>query len=70
MKNTLIPLDIIWLSKEKEVVFIKKEAQPCGDGNCPIISPDKEAKYVLEIKGGVANEIGLKAGEVLVFEID
>jgi uncharacterized membrane protein (UPF0127 family) len=30
MKNTYIPLDIIWLNENKEVVHIKEEAQPCA----------------------------------------
>ena len=32
MKNTLIPLDIIWINKDKEVVFISENAQPCEEG--------------------------------------
>lgn len=29
MKNTLIPLDIIWINSYKEIIFIKENAQPC-----------------------------------------
>ena len=29
MKNTLIPLDIIWINSAKEIVFIENNAQPC-----------------------------------------
>src|SRR3989344_3516093 len=29
MKNTLIPLDIIWINSNKEIVFIKDNALPC-----------------------------------------
>ena len=67
MKNTLIPLDIIWLNENKEVVFIKNNAQPCEEENCPSIKPDKEAKYVLEINGGMVDKIGLKIGDYLTF---
>lgn len=30
MKNTYIPLDIIWLNENKEVVYVKEEAKPCA----------------------------------------
>jgi len=67
MKNTLIPLDIIWLNQDKEVVFIKKSVQPCPDEKCPSIKPDREAKYVLEINGGLSDKINLKIGDKLIF---
>lgn len=63
MKNTFIPLDIIWISKEKKVVFINKNSQPCGDIDCPLINPQVAAQYVLEINAGVSDEIGLKPGD-------
>lgn len=70
MKNTLIPLDIIWINENKEVVFIGENVQPCkNDSFCPSISPGKNAKYVLEINAGVSKEIGLKTDDKLNFEI-
>jgi uncharacterized membrane protein (UPF0127 family) len=68
MKNTLIPLDIIWLDKNQKIVYIKKNAQPCREEMfCPSFSPEKEAKYVLEILGGVSDKINLKIGDRAVF---
>jgi hypothetical protein len=63
MKNTLIPLDIIWINENKEAVFISENTQPCKEDFCPSIAPDKKAKYVLEINSGLSKEIGLKVGE-------
>ncbi len=64
MKNTLIPLDIIWINKSKEVVFIAENVQLCQTEICPNINPNnKAAKYVLEINGGLALKIGLKIGD-------
>jgi len=68
MKNTLISLDIIWINKEREVVYIEKNAQPCGEEGCPSINPDKKIKYVLEISGGLTDKINLKIGDKLIFE--
>jgi len=59
MKNTLIPLDIIWIDLEGKIVYIEHEAQPCGD-ECKIIKPQKDARFVLEINGGLAEELGIK----------
>ena len=67
MKNTLIPLDIIWLGKNKRVVFIKHNAQPCEMDPCETFGPDKSAKYVLEINSGLAKEVGLEKGDYLEF---
>ena len=70
MKNTLIPLDIIWMSERKEVVFIKKNAQPCQDGFCPSIYPDKDAIYVLEINAGLSDQMDIKTGDKADFFFD
>ncbi|MDP3052638.1 MAG: DUF192 domain-containing protein [bacterium] len=64
MKNTLIPLDIIWINENKEVVFVSENTQPCPEESpCFYINPDKNAEYVLEINGGLAGKIGLKIGD-------
>ena len=63
MKNTLIPLDIIWLNEDKEVVFISKNNQPCKDDGCSTINSDEKAKYVLELNAGITDKIGLEVGD-------
>lgn len=62
MKDTLIPLDIIWLDKDGKVVSIAKNVEPCQTDLCLPIDPNKKAKYVLEINGGMADKIGLDIG--------
>jgi len=68
MKNMLIPLDIIWMNESKEVVFIKKNAQPCQQ-DCLVISPLQEAKYVLELNANMVDNIHLQVGDELSLEI-
>lgn len=63
MKNTLIPLDIIWLDKNLKIVFIKEGAQPCQTKDCPLFTPSQPAAFVLEINAGLAQKMGLKAGD-------
>ncbi len=69
MKNTLIPLDIIWINQNKEVVFISENTQPCSENHCVSINPDKKAQYVLELKGGRVRDIGLKIGDKMDIKI-
>jgi len=70
MKNTLIPLDIIWLNQNKEVIFISKNNQPCENNKCPTINPDQKAKYVLELNKGTTDKIGLAVGDKANFNIE
>ena len=68
MKNTLISLDIIWINQEQKVIFIKKDALPCKTDIYETINPEEEAKYVLELKAGITQAIGLKIGDKFSFE--
>lgn len=52
MKNTLIPLDMIWLDANKMIVDIQA-AEPCKVEQCPIYSGKAPAQYVLELNQGV-----------------
>lgn len=65
MRNTLIPLDIIWIDSNNKVVFISRNTQPCGE-TCPIIEPDEQSIYVLEINAGISERIGLDIGNELI----
>jgi uncharacterized protein len=72
MKNTLIPLDIIWINKENKVVFIKKTAEPCLptrlnlNPDCEIINPIEKSKFVLEINAGISERLGLRVGDIAI----
>ena len=67
MKNTYIPLDIIWMDKEKKVVFIKKNAEAAKLDVYEMIQPQEEAMYVLELNAGSSDKIGLKIGDKFQF---
>ncbi len=54
MKNTMIPLDIIWMDREGRVLFISANTPPCRSDPCPTYGPDRPAAVVLEIAGGTA----------------
>ncbi len=63
MKNTIIPLDIIWMDGDGRVVFISRDTQPCESDPCPSTNPWRGAKYVLEINAGISDRIGLQVGD-------
>lgn len=63
MKNTLIPLDIIWINSNNKVVFISQNTQPCKSLICPQILSNINAKYVLEINAGLCEKLNLQVGD-------
>ena len=62
MKNTLIPLDMMWLNEELEVVHIET-ATPCKEDPCTIYFPDTEALYTLEINANQTQKQNIKIGD-------
>jgi len=65
MKNTLIPLDIVWLDEDKKIIFIKNNARPCGTDLCPSIVPAVKARYVLEVNADTAERLEWKIGDAM-----
>lgn len=59
MKNTLIPLDMVFIDSHFIIVDIHKGATPLDE---TIISSRKPAKYVLEINAGKADTCRMKKG--------
>lgn len=55
MKNTTIPLDIIWLDEKMQVIHIQ-QAEPCNKIPCKTYKPNTNALYVLEINKGLAEK--------------
>ena len=68
MKNTRIPLDMIFLDTNRRIVGIERDVPPCKVMDCPSYGPAAPSRYVLEVAGGVAQQHGLKSGDVLRFE--
>jgi uncharacterized membrane protein (UPF0127 family) len=63
MKNTLIPLDMVFFGPDYKVLNIAKNVQPCRKDPCEVYSSTGPAKYVLEVNGGVSDELELKPGD-------
>lgn len=69
MKDTRIPLDMIWLDHYQNVIFIAKNLQPCQKDPCPSYGPRQEALYVLEVNSGLADEWRIKLNDWANFKI-
>jgi uncharacterized membrane protein (UPF0127 family) len=63
MKNTLIPLDMIFLDANYKVAHIEKNTQPCKVADCPVYKSVKNAQYVLEVNAGESDKFGVKEGD-------
>ena len=65
MRNTRIPLDIIYLDAEFRIVSMALNARPCRVRNCPSYPSNAPAQYVLEVNGGTAERLGVERGDQL-----
>jgi len=67
MKNTLIPLDMIFIDTQGVIQFIAQNVQPCKDQNpCPTTTPPVFVQYVLEVPGGYTKKQGIGEGDGVI----
>ena len=62
MKNTLIPLDMLFIDKKGKIVYIAENAKPLS---LDFIEAEVPVRYVLEIGGGESKANGIAAGDKL-----
>ena len=65
MKNTLVPLDIIFISKNYKIVDIINNAKAMSKD---ILTSKVKAKYALEINAGLVKKLNIKIGNNIYFE--
>ena len=65
MKNTLIPLDMLFISADKRVVSIQKNVAPCVTTICVSYASEHDAMYVLEVNAGFADRYGITQGDLV-----
>jgi YVTN family beta-propeller protein len=66
MKNTLIPLDMIYVDSSSKIIDIKENVPPCKqEEECPTYPSKEPAQYVLEVNAGFVEEKGVKIGDRL-----
>ena len=65
MKNTLTPLDMVFIGENFEIVDIKS-AVPCKEEPCEIYKSSKPAKYVLELNLNFTARNSVKTGDRII----
>ncbi|MDO1499876.1 DUF192 domain-containing protein [Winogradskyella maritima] len=66
MKNTRIPLDIIYFDADSTLVSIQKNAVPFNETGLPSEAP---AKFVLEVNAGLTDEWQLEVGDKIKLSV-
>jgi uncharacterized membrane protein (UPF0127 family) len=60
MRNTYIPLDMIFIRGDGRILSIAENTQPLSDGLIPSGGP---VRAVLEVIGGTARKLGIAPGD-------
>lgn len=63
MKNTKIPLDMLFFDGKKKLVSIQHDVPPCVGDPCPGYQSGAPARYVLELNAGESAKLGLTSGD-------
>ena len=64
MKNTYIPLDVIFISENKVIVDIKKNMEKLSE---TIVKSKVKSRYALEFNAGLINKLDIKIGDKILF---
>jgi uncharacterized membrane protein (UPF0127 family) len=68
MKNTKIPLDILYFDNARKLVAQQRDVPPCSLGDqCPPYPSNVPARYVLELNAGQAEKLKLQDGAEMTF---
>lgn len=70
MKNTLIPLDILYFDSHRKLVSMQLDVPPCKADPCATYPSDAPARYVLELAAGEARHMDARVGDVLAIDAD
>jgi uncharacterized membrane protein (UPF0127 family) len=65
MQNTLIPLDMLFIREDGTIANIHVNARPLDPTSIPSDGP---VQFVLEVPGGRSEQLGIKAGDVVVHD--
>jgi uncharacterized membrane protein (UPF0127 family) len=63
MRNTYVPLDMLFIDADGEIAQIAANTQPLSDA---VIASRAPARAVLELRGGVTEELGIQPGDRVV----
>ena len=69
MSNVTAPLDIIFMDSNRQIVEISADTPPCTSKPeaCPVYGGHNYEQFVLELRAGEAQRLGLHKGQTLTF---
>lgn len=70
IKNTLVPLDILYFGADRKLVSMPLDVPPYKADPCPPHPSDAPATYVLALPAGTARHIGVRTGDEPTFDGD
>ncbi|HOK35166.1 MAG TPA: DUF192 domain-containing protein [Candidatus Pacearchaeota archaeon] len=70
MKGALIPLDLIFLNKNKNIVSIIKNTPPCKANPCPLYQPKEKSQYVIEVNAGFCDQYKINKEIKILFSFN
>ncbi len=73
MKDCLMPIDVVFLNREVEIVSIHEMEPPesgTPDEKLKVYPSGAPVQFAIELRGGLANELGLEIGEVVELRSD
>jgi hypothetical protein len=63
MKNTFIPLDMLFIGSNFEIVDVIYNVPACTEDPCEMYSPIAKSQYVLEVNGGFSEKNNIRIGD-------
>jgi uncharacterized membrane protein (UPF0127 family) len=69
MSSVKVPLDIIFMDSGRRIVEISADTPPCTKkpADCPVYGGHTSEQFVLELRAGEAQRLGLHQGQTLAF---
>jgi len=67
MRNTLMPLDVVWISSSGRIVEMARGLQPCKSDDCPTFGGRVPSAFTLELAAGTIARNGLKPGDIVTW---
>ena len=67
MRDRTTQFDVVWLNKDKKVVYIVKNASSASEPNA-LFTPNEPARYIVELRGGMVERKAVTINSVATFD--
>ncbi len=70
MKDMLLPIDVVWLDKDKKVIYLAPSLQPSAGTSEQYGPPDSTTRYILELPEGAIKKSAIRKGDTAQFSVE